>query len=133
MKQDAMNGTKDNLHRLAASLVYQAVGMILTLLTAFLLALLISGGVIPPAARSATALCCVPGSFTAGLLTARRIGRHIIPTGLASGSLFFIFLLLISLLFLPGLGMGNGFFLILAACLAGGAIGALCTLGMHRR
>ncbi len=79
-----------------------------------------------------TALCCVPGTFLAGLLIARRTGRRILPIGLLCGGLFFILLLLISLLFLPDLDTWNGFLGILAACLGGSAAGALCSIGMNR-
>ena len=133
MKQDTLRENNGILHLLPSILFYQAIGMILTLLFTFALALLISGGFIPPGARNITALCCIPGSFLAGFLTAGRTGRRILPMGLLSGGLFFLLLLLISVVFLPGLHTWTGFFGILAACIAGSVTGALCTMGMHRR
>ncbi len=118
---------------LPAMLVFTVIGMILTLLTAFLLAVLISKGVIPEDAQNITALCCVPGTFVSGLLSAKRAGRRILPMGLASGGIFLVLLLLLSVLFLPGLDTWNGFLGILAACLGGSAAGALCALGMKKR
>lgn len=107
--RDSSNEKSGIMDILPAMLIFTAIGMIVTLLAAFLLAVLISSGAIPEGARNITALCCVPGTFVTGLLTARRAGRRILPMGLISGGLFLVLLLLISVIFCRGLTPGADF------------------------
>ena len=118
---------------LPVMLVFAVIGMIVTLIATFLLAILISKGVLSEASHTITALCCIPGTFVTSLLTAKRVGRRILPMGLLSGALFFILLLLISILFLPEFDTWSGILQTLAACAGGSAAGALCTLGFRQR
>lgn len=132
VKRESVNEKTGILPQLSSMLIYSLIGMVLTLITAYVLALLISKGAVPPASKNITALCCIPGVFVSGFLTARRAGRRILPMGLLAGGLFLILLLLISVIFLPGLRTWEGFAGILASCLVGGAAGALCAIGMKK-
>ena len=82
--------------------------------------------------------------FSRVLITVRTAnGKHSFPLycicllytsmGLISGGLFLVLLLLISVIFLPGLDAWSGFLGVLAACLGGSVAGALCALGMKKR
>lgn len=133
MTRDSLNEKTGIMTILPAMLIFTVIGMILTLLAAFLLAVLISKGAIPEGSQNITALCCVPGTFVSGLLSAKRAGHRILPMGLVSGGIFLVLLLLIGILFLPGLDTWAGFPGILAACLGGSAAGALCALGTKKR
>ena len=133
MTRDSLNEKTGIMTILPAMLIFTVIGMIVTLLAAFLLAVLISKGIVPESAKNITALCCVPGTFVTGLLTAKRAGRRILPRGLLSGGVFLVLLLLISVLFLPGLDTWSGFLGVLVACLGGSAAGALCAIGMKKR
>ena len=85
MTRDSLNEKTGIMTILPAMLIFTVIGMIVTLLAAFLLAVLISKGIVPESAKNITALCCVPGTFVTGLLTAKRAGRRILPMGLLSG------------------------------------------------
>ena len=133
MIRDSLNEKTGVFALLPAMLLFTVIGMIVTLLTALLLAVMISKGIVPESARNITALCCVPGTFLAGFFTAKRAGRRILPMGLLAGGCFLLLLLLISVIFLPELETWNGFPGILAACAGGSAAGALCAAGMRKR
>ena len=113
--------------------IYVAIGLTATLVIAFILSLLISGGAVGESlGNHLAALCCVPGAYTAGLLSARRAGRRLLPLGLTAGGLFLGVLLIISAVFLPGFWPTGGFFVVAASCIAGGVLGALTMLGFRR-
>ena len=112
--------------------LFSALGMLVTMLALLLLAVMISHGLMPESIRSATALSCIPGTFLSGFLTGKAAGRRILPMGLASGGLYFVLLLLISLIW-PGMNTWQGLPWILAACLGGSAAGGLCAAGLRRR
>jgi putative membrane protein (TIGR04086 family) len=74
-----------------------------------------------------TIAACVVGGFCGGCLTRRRWGHHALPAGLAAGSVFFLLLLCVSLIFLEDTDFSRAGLGVLAGCLCGGALAGLFT------
>lgn len=109
-------------------LLYVAIGLVITLMTALILALLISQGTVGEALGGAlAAYCCVPGAGVAAFFSARRFGRRRLPVGLGAGLLFFLILVLIGAICLPGFLPKQNFWSVFVACIAGGALGAFAS------
>ena len=112
--------------------VLTACGMILSLLLLFLMAILISHGLMPETLRSAAALSAVPGTFFAGFFTGKAAGRRILPMGLASGGLYLCLWLVISAV-CPGISNWKELPWMLAAALGGSTAGSLCAAALRSR
>ncbi|MBE6935740.1 MAG: TIGR04086 family membrane protein [Ruminococcaceae bacterium] len=113
-------------------LLFTACGMILSLFLLFLLAILISHGLLPETLRSAAALSAVPGTVLSGFLTGKASGRRILPMGLAAGGLYLLLLFLISAV-CPGITNWRELPWVLAAVMGGSTAGALCAAALRTR
>lgn len=109
------------LKLVCSSLLAATVGLILSLLFALVLSVLIANGVFSEGAAKLGYLTAIPGAFLAGLLTAKSAGRQMLPFGLMGGAVFFLLLMLLSVLFFPGSAF-TGNVLATLGCCAGGAI-----------
>ena len=133
MNRENSTGERGIVFLLPAIGIYVAIGLIVTLVIAFVLSLLISSGAVGEAlGNNLAALCCVPGTYIAGLLSAKRAGRRLLPIGLTAGGLFLGILLIISALFLPGLWPKSGFLWVAVSSVIGGVLGALTTAGLRK-
>ena len=78
-------------------------GLAVTFLCTLLLSVLIEHAVIPESGTQYAYLALIPGALLSGFLTAGRAGRKMLLYGLVGGCVFFLLLLLLSVLFLPDL------------------------------
>ena len=117
---------------LSRLILFTACGMILSLLLLFLLAVLISHGLLPETLRSAAALSAVPGTFLPGFLPGKAAGRRILPMGLAAGGLYLLLFLVISAV-CPGITDWSELPWVLAAVTGGSTAGALCAAALRSR
>ena len=106
---------------ICSGLIAAAVGLILSLLFAFVLSILIANGMLSETVANLGYLTAIPGAFLAGLLTAKRAGKQMLLFGLMGGALFFLLLMLLSAIFFPGSSF-TGSVLGTIGCCAGGAI-----------
>jgi len=117
------NGLLPRLPRMAIS---AAAGLGLTLLVAWVAALLLAQGILGgESAAAAAAVSCAAGTLAAGFFAARPAARQILPVGLITGGFYIILLLIIGALFFPGTLPTGGVVPICAASLAGACAGAV--------
>lgn len=107
-----------------SSLLAAAVGLILSLLFALVLSVLIANGIFSEGAAKLGYLTAIPGAFLAGLLTAKSAGKHMLPFGLMGGAVFFLLLILLSVLFLPSSAFSGNIWATLGCCAGGAVAGA---------
>ena len=105
-----------------------AVSLAVTLLLLLACSAAISAGILSEQLElHITIAACVVGGFCGGCLTRRRWGHHALPAGLAAGSVFFLLLLCVSLIFLEDTDFSRAGLGVLAGCLCGGALAVLFT------
>lgn len=101
-----------------------AVSLAVTLLLLLACSAAISAGILSEQLElHITIAACVVGGFCGGCLTRRRWGHHALPAGLAAGSVFFLLLLCVSLIFLEDTDFSRAGLGVLAGCLCGGGLG----------
>ena len=95
-----------------------AVSLAVTLLLLLACSAAISAGILSEQLElHITIAACVVGGFCGGCLTRRRWGHHALPAGLAAGSVFFLLLLCVSLIFLEDTDFSRAGLGVLAGCL----------------
>ncbi|MBQ3880721.1 MAG: TIGR04086 family membrane protein [Oscillospiraceae bacterium] len=100
-------------------------GLAVTFLCTFLLSILIEYGSLGEASADYAFLAVIPGALIAGLMTAKRAGRQMLLFGLLGGAVFFLFLLLLSLILLPETPFGTRIPVTFAVCLLSAVLGAI--------
>lgn len=121
--QEHGNGLLTRLPRMALG---AAGGLIVTLIMTYGAAMLMASGI--AGSESATMLVgasCAAGTLAAGFYAARASSRQLLPTGLITGGMYIVLLVVIGALFFPGILPTGGAVPVCAAALAGSCAGAL--------
>lgn len=110
---------------LTTSLIAALSGLALTFLCTLFLSILIENAAVPESAAVYAFLTVIPGAFLSGFFTARCAGRQMLAYGILGGIVFFVLLLLLSLLLLPDLAFQHRMIPTLACTAAASILGAV--------
>ena len=101
-------------------------GLIVALAGLLVCAFLTASGNIPEKMMDAvTAVVCAVGAAVSGYLGAKSVGKRALPTGLVTGVVYFLILVILGALFLKGLLPEDGILAILIASITGASLGSI--------
>ena len=108
-------------------------GIVTTLIILLLCAYLVVAGTIPETAiGSITAVVCGIGALLAGFLAAKGVGKFALVTGIVTGAIYFVVLVVLGALFLEGLFPQKNVIAVLAGSVVGAALGSIAGAMLRR-